>query len=94
MQQMCTQAFSFANICVTASHASCCSSQVEKTQSVVKKEQSLAAKLKEEISVVNNNAQKQMQLEKEKAEATESEKALVEKSLDAERQKVTMSPHA
>lgn len=55
----------------------------------MKKEQSLASRLKEEISAVNTNAQKKMQLEKEKAEATESEKALVEKSLDAERQKVT-----
>ena len=62
--------------------------QVEKTQSAVKKEQGLASKLKEEINAVNSNAQQQMQLEKEKAEATAAEKALVEKTLDAERQKV------
>lgn len=63
--------------------------QVEKTQSAVKKEQGLAAKLKEEISAVNNTSQKQMQLEKEKVEATEAERSLVEKSLKAERQKVS-----
>ena len=65
------------------------SAQVEKTQSAVKKEQGLAAKLKEEISAVNNSSQKQMQLEKEKVEATEAERSLVEKSLKAERQKVS-----
>ena len=61
---------------------------MEKTQSAVKKEQGLASKLKQEINAVNDNAQKQLQLEKEKAEATESEKSLIEKTLNAERQKV------
>jgi len=54
----------------------------------VKNEQSLASKLKQEISAVNSSAQKQMQLEQEKTEAAEAERALVEKSLQAERQKV------
>ena len=62
--------------------------QVDSTQSAVKKEQGLVSKLKEEINAVNSNAQQQMQLEQEKAEATAAEKALVEKTLDAERQKV------
>ena len=54
----------------------------------MKKEQGLSSKLKAEINAVNSNAQQQMQLEQEKAEATAAEKALVEKTLDAERQKV------
>lgn len=62
--------------------------QVEKTQSAMEKEQGLASKLKEEINAVNSNAQKKLQLEQERAEATAAEKALVEKTLDAERQKV------
>ena len=61
---------------------------MDSTQSAVKKEQGLVSKLKEEINAVNSNAQQQMQLEQEKAEATAAEKALVEKTLDAERQKV------
>ena len=54
----------------------------------MEKEQSLAAKLKKEITAANESAEKQVQLEQEKAKATEAERALVEKSLQAERQKV------
>ena len=63
--------------------------QVEQTQGVVKKEQGLAAKLQQEISAVTSNAQKQKELEQQKTEATAAEKQLIEKSLNAERQKVT-----
>ena len=62
---------------------------MEKTQKAVKKEQSLASKLKEEISAVNSSTQKQMQLEQQKVEATQAERVLVEKSLNAERHKVS-----
>ena len=58
------------------------------TQSAVEKQQGLASKLKQEISAINSSAQKQVQLEQEKAKAEAAEKALVQKFLDAERQKV------
>ena len=63
--------------------------QVEKTQQAVKKEQGLASKLKEEIKAVNSSTDKQMQLEQQKVQATEKERALTEKALQAERQKVS-----
>lgn len=66
------------------------------TQSAVKKQQGLASKLKEEINAINDSAQKQKKLEQDKAAAIAAEKALVDKFLDAERQKVSASfglPH-
>ena len=63
--------------------------QVEKTQQAVKKEQSLASKLKDEIKAVSSSTDKQMQLEQQKVQATEKERALTEKALQAERQKVS-----
>lgn len=60
------------------------------TQSAVEKQQGLASKLKQEISTINSSAEKQVQLEQEKAEAEAAEKALVQKFLDAERQKVSL----
>ena len=61
---------------------------MEKTQQAVKKEQKLASQLQQEIKAVNSNADEQVQLEQQKVQATEKERALVEKSLEAERQKV------
>ena len=62
--------------------------QVEKTQQAVKKEQSLASQLKQEIKAVNSSAEEQVQLEQQRVQATEKERTLVEQSLQAERQKV------
>lgn len=63
--------------------------QVEKTQQAVKKEQSLASQLEQEMKAVNSSAEEQVQLEQQRVQATEKERALVEKSLQAERQKVS-----
>lgn len=67
--------------------------QVEKTQQAVKKEQSLATKLKDEIKAVSSSTDKQMQLEQQKVQATEKERAMTEKALQAERQKVSCMSH-
>lgn len=83
-----TQAFIFCYLLLTKSITFAVVRQVEKTQEAVQKEQSLASKLKEEIKQANSSAEEKVQLEQQKVQATEKERALVEKSLEAERQKV------
>ena len=63
-------------------------SQVAKAQEAVQKEQDIGAKLQQELAAVRSGSQRQVDLQKERAEAAEREKQLVEQSLAAEQRKV------